>query len=76
MREAILADNDKLEGMQYEAFKKMEKYDNLLVLSPHFEDDTLINKFRDACNQVLYEKADADAQAQEIYETFASSLKS
>lgn len=70
-----LLENDKLTGMQYEAFKKMEEYDELAVLSPYYENDSLINEFRDACNKVLYDKSDADTEAQTIYEIFIETLK-
>lgn len=70
-----LAENDLLNGMQYEAFIKMSEYnEKLSVLSPYFENDALIDEFRDACNQVLFEKSDIDEQAEAIYNTFADAL--
>lgn len=65
-----LLENDKLEGMQYEAFKKMAEYDELEILSPYYENDSLIDVFRDSCNKVLYDKSDPDTEAQAVYDAF------
>lgn len=70
-----LAENDLLNGMQYEAFVKMSEYnDKLSVLSPYYENDDLIDAFRDACNKVLFDKSSARWQANALYETFAEVL--
>ena len=66
-----LNEHELLDGMQYVAFEKMNEYqDNLSVISPYFENEALIAAFRDASNAVLYGKADAQTQAEILYETF------
>jgi oligogalacturonide transport system substrate-binding protein len=71
-----LNEHELLDGMQYVAFKKMNEYqDNLSVISPYFENEALIAAFRDASNAVLYGKADAQTQAEILYETFDDILR-
>lgn len=58
-----LEENDMLNGIQYKAFSKMaESKEKLEVVSPYFENDSMIDAFTDACNEVLYGKADKDEQ--------------
>lgn len=72
----FLEDNDMLEGMQYTAFLKMNEYtDTLSVISPYFEDDKLIDEFRDGCNAVYYGKSDAKNKAEELYKRFGEILR-
>ncbi len=66
-----LSENDMLGGMQYSAFEKMEEYDDLPVLSPYFENDDLIDEFRNSCNVALYERGDIDEEAQKLFELFS-----
>lgn len=66
-----LSEHDMLNGMQYEAFKKMEEYDELSVLSPYYENDDLIDEFMEACNKVYYDKEDLDEQAKYLHEEFS-----
>ncbi|MBE6848332.1 MAG: carbohydrate ABC transporter substrate-binding protein [Ruminococcus sp.] len=71
-----LNEHELLDGMQYVAFEKMNEYrDNLSVISPYFENEALIAAFRDASNAVLYGKADAQTQAEILYETFDDILR-
>lgn len=64
-----LEENELLGGIQYEAFKKMtETKDELDIISPYFEDDSMIDRFTDVCNEVLYGKAASDEQAVLLYE--------
>ena len=64
-----LEENDMLTGIQYEAFLKMNEYtEDIAVVSPYLENDTMIDGFRNACNAVLYERSSAEEQAQEFYE--------
>jgi oligogalacturonide transport system substrate-binding protein len=66
-----LAENDMLEGIQYDAYLMMDSHsDNLSIVSPYFEDADMIDEFNAACNAVLYDKASASDQAQELLETF------
>ena len=66
-----LEKNDMLNGIQYEAFLKMNEYtEDIAVVSPYLENDTMIDAYRNACNAVLYEKAGAEEQAQELYDLF------
>ena len=68
---ACLEENDMLNGIQYEAFLKMNEYtEDIAVVSPYLENDSMIDAFRAACNAVLYEKASAGEQARELYEKF------
>lgn len=70
-----LSDNDMLEGVQYEAFEKMNEHtEKISALSPYFENDALIDEFRDSCNLVLYEKSTSEKQAKELYKIFSEAL--
>lgn len=74
--QTYLEKHDKLAGMQYNAFTKMNEYaDNLAPISPYFENEKLIDAFRDACNAVLYAKADAEIKAKELHEVFSIILE-
>ncbi len=70
-----LAENNYLEGMQYNAFLKMNEYSqNMEVISPYFENEELIAAFRDASNAVLYGKADSAIKAEELRTAFIEIL--
>lgn len=52
-----LEENNLIEGLQYDAFLKMNEYQqNFKVLSPYFENADIMDAFMDSCNAVLYEK--------------------
>ncbi len=71
-----LAENNYLEGMQYNAFVKMNEYSqDMEVISPYFENEELIAAFRDASNAVLYGKADSAIKAEELRQTFIQILE-
>ncbi len=70
-----LSDNDMLSGIQYEAYEKMNEFDELSVLSPYFENDDLIEEFRYCCNTVLYEKNTVKSQAEYLYSVFSKVKK-
>lgn len=58
-----LEENDMLNGIQYDAFTKMqESKDKLEIISPYFENDAMIDAFIDSCNEVLYGKSDETEQ--------------
>ena len=68
-----LEENDMLNGIQYEAFLKMNEYtDSIAVVSPYLEDADMIDDFRNACNAVLFGKSSAAEQARDLYEKFQS----
>ncbi len=68
---SYLEENNMLEGMQYNAFLKMNEYsENLAVVSPYFENTDLIDAFKEACNAVLYNKSDSKEKSVELYNTF------
>lgn len=70
-----LEENELLSGIQYEAFIKMnDNKENLSVISPYFEYESLIDAFMEVCNEVLYGKAEAEEQAGELYDTLKSLL--
>ena len=72
-----LEENDMLNGIQYDAFLKMNEYtDSIEVVSPYLENADMIDAFRNACNAVLFEKSSIDEQAQELYQTFQTILAS
>lgn len=72
---SFLEDNDMLDGMQYTAFLKMNEYTDMLsIISPYFENDDLIDEFRDGCNAVYYGKSSASDKAEELYIRFAEIL--
>ncbi|MCR4888512.1 MAG: ABC transporter substrate-binding protein [Ruminococcus sp.] len=62
-----LDDAGQLNGLQYEASELMDSNDNIKEMSPLLENTNLINAYNDACNLVLYGKADADEAAAELY---------
>ena len=62
-----LDDAGQLSGLQYEASELMDSNDNIKEMSPLLENTNLINAYNDACNLVLYGKADADEAAAELY---------
>ena len=69
--QGFLESNDMLNGMQYNAFVKMQEYTDMLsIISPYFENDDLIDEFRDGCNAVYYGKASASDKAEELYKRF------
>ncbi len=68
-----LEENELLEGIQYDAFTKMnDKKDELEVISPYLENEDLIDAFMEVCNEVLYEKANAEEQAEILLDTLNS----
>lgn len=68
-----LEENDMLNGIQYKAFSKMaESKEKLEVISPYFENDSMIDAFTDACNEVLYGKSDKDEQGFALLENLKS----
>ena len=68
---ACLEENEMLTGIQYEAFLKMNEFtDKIAVVSPYLENDSMIEAFRNACNEVLFEKGSAEEQAQALFEVF------
>ena len=70
-----LSDNNMLSGIQYEAYEKMNEFDELSVLSPYFENDDLVEEFRYCCNTVLYEKNTVESQAEYLYSVFSKVKK-
>ena len=62
-----LDDAGQLSGLQYEASELMDRNDNIKEMSPLLENINLISAYNDACNLVLYGKADADKAAAELY---------
>ena len=68
---SCLEENDMLTGIQYEAFLKMNEYtEDITVVSPYLENDSMIDGFRNACNAVLFDRSTAEEQARELYELF------
>lgn len=65
-RIALLA-NNKLEGLQYEASSKMETTKTIEKMNPFIEDGGLIDKFIDACDLVIFDKASSEEAAEQLY---------
>lgn len=66
-----LKENSMLNGLQYDAYKQMdENKSQLKMISPYFENEELIDDFKSACNDVLYNKATSSDKASELYDTF------
>lgn len=57
-----------LTGLQYDASLKMEKNHNLGRLDPFVENSTIIDQYVEACNLVLYDKADITEAAEGLFE--------
>ena len=70
-----LDDEGMLSGLQYEASVVMNNNTRLREMSPLIENTNLINKFNDAANLVLYNKATAEEAAQQLYDTYAESFE-
>ena len=72
---ACLEENELLTGIQYEAFLKMNEFsEKISVVSPYLENDDVIKEFQSACNAVLYERASAEDQALEMYNTLRNAF--
>lgn len=68
-----LEKNELLSGIQYDAFIKMsDTKDKLDVISPFFENEDMIEEYMAVCNEVLYEKAEIEQQAEILLETLKS----
>lgn len=68
-----LEENELLDGIQYDAFIKMnDTKEELEIISPYFENEDLIDAFMEVCNEVLYEKADAEELSSILSDTFDS----
>lgn len=68
-----LEENELLAGIQYDAFTKMnDKKESLDIISPYFENESMIDAFIAVCNEVLYGKSDAEEQAEELYNMLKS----
>lgn len=68
-----LEEKELLSGIQYDAFIKMsDTKDKLDVISPFFENEDMIEEYMAVCNEVLYEKAEIEEQAEKLLETFKS----
>lgn len=72
---ACLAEENLLTGIQYDASQKMESCSQKLTqISPYTENTDFLDLFQKGCNAVLFEKADAAEQAQELYVQFGEVL--
>jgi oligogalacturonide transport system substrate-binding protein len=70
-----LEENDMLEGLQYDAFLKLnENSGEVEAISPYFENEELINAFNTACNDVLYEKTTSKKAAESLVKEFTDIL--
>lgn len=64
-----LEENNMLEGLQYDAFLKMQEYeDKIIPVSPYFENEDMIDDFIESCNAVLYEKSGLSDSAEKLYQ--------
>ena len=59
-----------LSGIQYEASLKMDSAVPLTVLDPVIEKAELYNAFYDACNLVIYGKADLESASEQLYQVY------
>ena len=64
---AQLEKEGQLTGLQYEASVVMETNENIRPMDSTLEKSDMYNSFYDACNLVLYDKADAASAALELY---------
>lgn len=63
-----LEEKDMLTGIQYEAFLKMNEYaEGIAMVSPYLEDDTMIDEFRNSCNEVLFDKSNVKDESNALY---------
>ncbi len=70
-----LEENDMLSGIQYEAFLKMNEYaEGIAVVSPYLENDTMIDEFRNFCNEVLFDKSDIEDASNALYVSLQETL--
>ena len=64
-----------LSGIQYEAFLKMNEYtEGIAVVSPYLENDTMIDEFRNSCNEVLFDKSDIEDASNALYDKLKETL--
>ena len=59
-----------LTGLQYEASLVMESNENVAPMDPTIENSDLYESFINSCDLVIYEKADLDEAAQELYDLY------
>ena len=65
-----LKETGKLEGIQYEASLVMEENASISPMNSLIENTDLFDDFFDCCNLVLFDKADADDAAQQLYDRY------
>jgi oligogalacturonide transport system substrate-binding protein len=71
-----LVSNDMLNGIQYDAFLKLDEYkDEVSVISPYFENEDMMNIFKEACNDVLYGKVSLSDKAALLEGEFSQMLE-
>lgn len=66
----VLEAEDMLQGLQYDASRKMEAYGHLGEMQPLLEDAELIDLFVEDCNKALYKKASPGEAADELYAAY------
>ena len=57
-----------LDGIQYDAFERMNEPAIINRMRPVMENGDVIDLFTDACNEVLFEKATSEEQAKMLYD--------
>lgn len=66
-----LEQHDMLKGLHYDAFQLMSSnIDSMTLIHPFMENTDMLDAFQEACNAVLYGKADTEEKAAELYEQF------
>ncbi|MCQ2520886.1 MAG: ABC transporter substrate-binding protein [Lachnospiraceae bacterium] len=72
----VLSEEGMLEGIQYEAYEKMMEYDQeIAIMSPYHETQSLIDAFSDACNAVYYDVKTLEEAAKELETEFTKILR-
>ena len=68
-----LSEAGQLSGLQYEASLIMENNTHIGKMNPYIENSTLIDKFVDACDQVIFEKSTAEDAARALFQEIRKS---
>lgn len=68
---ACLEAEDKLNGLQYEAARKLDETEGMKEMEPVFESEAVSDAFVKACDEVIYGRKDAREAAEDFERTFA-----
>ena len=76
LTDEILKEKNLLQGVQYDAFRKLdENMDVVTKVSPYFENSDIIQTFYDSVNKVLYTDYTTEQAAKDLMQVLKSESK-